>query len=363
MTNSRISVTKPYLPNRETLNAHIDRIYDSNWLTNNGPLVQQFEKRLADYLGVKHLLLTTNGTLALQVGYKTLGLTGEVITTPFSFVATTSSLVWEGLQPVFADIDADTFTLDPEKIEQKITDNTSAILPVHVYGNACDIDKIQSVAEKYSLKVLYDAAHTFGVNYKGKSILENGDISILSFHATKLFHSIEGGALIFKTKELYEKAKTFINFGIMNGDITEVGINAKMNEFQAAMGLSVLDEIDTVIAQRKRVVEHYNALLENISFLTFPKWNTNSTRNYAYFPVVFESESQLLQVVNALKKEHIFPRRYFYPSLNELPYVEHKQSCPVSELIARRVLCLPLYTGLESEDVERICNIIIGVAV
>ena len=355
--NTAIPITKPYLPDREKLDKYIDEIYDSNWLTNNGPLLQQFEKKLAKYLGVKHLLITTNGTLALQIAYKTLELTGEVITTPFSFVATTSSLVWEGLQPVFADIDPHTLTLDANKIEAKITDKTSAILPVHVYGNACNIDKIQTVARKHNLKVIYDAAHTFGVNYKGKSILENGDISILSFHATKLFHSIEGGALIFKTEKSYKKAKALMNFGLVDGEIQTMGINAKMNEFQAAMGLAVLDDFDATLYAREDIVTHYNELLQN-SALSFPKWNENSTKNYAYFPVVFESESQLLQVVDAMKKESIFPRRYFYPSLNELPYLENKQSCPVSEDVSRRVLCLPLYTNLSKEDVERICAVV-----
>ncbi|HBN28622.1 MAG TPA: aminotransferase DegT, partial [Clostridiaceae bacterium] len=238
-----INVTKTYLPDRTKLDKYIDKIYSTAWVTNNGQLVKELTTRLEEYLGVQNLLLVTNGTLALQIAYKALGVNGQAITTPFSFVATTSSLVWEGIEPIFVDIDPETFCIDPSKIEEAITSETTAIVPVHVFGNACDVEKIENIAQKYGLKTIYDGAHSFGVKYNGESLLSYGDATILSFHATKLFHTIEGGAIIFKNKEDYERAKLMINFGIDGTDsVIELGINAKMNEFQAAMGLCVLDE-------------------------------------------------------------------------------------------------------------------------
>jgi len=352
-----IHVTKPYLPDREKFKRYVDEIYDSGSLTNGGRFVRELEKRLSKYLGVKHLLLVSNGTLALQLAYKVLDLTGEVITTPFSFVATTSSLNWEGLTPVFADIDENSLTIDSKKIETLITEKTSAIVPVHVYGNVCEVEEIQNIAEKHNLKVIYDAAHAFAVKYRGESVLNHGDISILSFHATKLFHTIEGGAIIFKDKELYEKARRAINFGYFEGEIRTLGINAKMNEFQAVMGLCVLDEIDTIFRNRKRVFDQYSDLFTDSQISTL-EWNENSTKNNAYFPVVFESEKKLLEVVAAVEKDNIYPRRYFYPSLNNLPYLKDKYSCPNSEDISKRVLCLPLYVELENKDVEKIARIV-----
>ena len=335
-----IPVTKPYLPERKKLDAYIDKIYDSNWLTNNGPLVQEFENRLAQYLGVKYILPVVNGTLALQVAYKVLDLKGEVITTPFSFVATTSSLMWEGLKPVFADIDPETFNIDPKEIEKKITSKTSAILPVHVFGNPCDVKEIERIADKNNLKVIYDAAHAFGVKKDGNSILNYGDISVLSFHATKLFHTIEGGALIFKDRSLYEKAKAMINFGFENGAIKELGINAKMNEFQAAMGLCVLDDVDKILQNRKEVFNYYYENLKDI--VQFQKFDPESY-NYSYVPVLFENEEELLKVEQRLNENNIFPRRYFHPTLNTLCFLEDKQHCQNSEDVSRRVLCLPVY--------------------
>ena len=355
----RIDVTKPYLPERKKLDAYIDKIYESNWLTNNGPLVQEFERRLSEYLGVKYILPVANGTLALMVAYKVLGLSGEVITTPFSFVATTSSLIWEGLKPVFADIDPETFNIDPKEIEKQITGKTSAILPVHVFGNPCDVEAIEKIAKNHNLKVIYDAAHAFGVKKEGKSILNYGDISVLSFHATKLFHSIEGGAIIFKNEKDYKKAKAMINFGFENGDVIELGINAKMNEFQAAMGLCVLDDADEILRKRKEIFIRYRKQLDNI--VQFQKFKEDEY-NYSYVPVLLKNEEELLSVKKALNESNIFPRRYFYPSLNKHIYFE-KSTMPVSEDVASRVLFLPIYSEMSEADMYKIVMTIKEVAV
>lgn len=350
-----IPVTKPYLPDRKKLDSYIDKIYESNWLTNNGPLVQKFEKRLSEYLGVKYILPVVNGTFALQIAYKLLDLKGEVITTPFSFIATTSSLIWEGLNPVFADIDPETFNIDPKEIEKKITSKTSAILPVHVFGNPCDVEEIKKIAKKHNLKVIYDAAHAFGVKKDGQSILNYGDISILSFHATKLFHSIEGGALVFKDETLYEKAKLMINFGFENGEIRELGINAKMNEFQAAMGLSVLDDADKILENRKEIFNYYYENLKNI--VQFQKFDPESY-NYSYVPVLFKSEKELLKVQKELNNQNIFPRRYFHPSLNNVEFIQKEQSCLFSEDVSRRVLCLSVYYGIDEVCISKIIELV-----
>lgn len=351
-----VNVTKAYLPDKEKYLRYIDKIYAAGWLTNNGHFVQELTKKLENFLGVKNLILVTNATIGLQIAYKALGLVGNVITTPFSFVATTSSLAWESLQPKFVDIRADTFCMNESLIATAINENTSAILPVHVYGNACDVEKIDAIAKKHNLKVVYDAAHAFGVQYKGQSILNYGDIAVLSFHATKLFHTIEGGALIIKDDFIYEKIKKLINFGL-NGqiDIVEMGINAKMSEFHAAMGLCVLDDMAFIFKERQRIDIYYRENLPNS--LLILDYNESATKNYAYFPVVFESEEQLLKVVGALKESNIVPRRYFYPSLNTLAYVE-KIKMPVSESVAKRVLCLPIYPELTADKQFIICNVI-----
>jgi dTDP-4-amino-4,6-dideoxygalactose transaminase len=352
-----INVTKPYLPDRNKLNKYIDQIYDSAWLTNNGPLVQKLTDRLEKYLGVENLLLVSNGTSALQIAYKVLGIKGQAITTPFSFVATTSSLVWEGIEPVFADIYPDTFCMDPSKIEEAITSKTTAIVPVHVFGNACEIEEIENMASKYGLKVIYDGAHAFGVKYNGRSLLSYGDATTLSFHATKLFHTIEGGAIIFKKKEDYEKAKLMIKFGVDEFDsIVEVGINAKMNEFQAAMGLCVLDEMDTILEERAKIWNQYYKILTG--HLQLLQLNNNTSNNYSYFPVLFESEDLVLRVKNAMNKEGINPRRYFYPSLDTINYLHSSKNQKVSRDIAGRVLCLPIYPYLENKEQNKIIRII-----
>ena len=354
-----INVTKTYLPNKEKYKKYIDEIYENGWLTNNGPLVQRLEKRLAEYLGVKNIVLVSNGTVALEIAYRTLGLSGLVITTPFSFVATTSSLMTNQLLPIFADIEPDSFNLDPKNIEKIITPNTSAILSVHVFGNACEVEEIERIANKHNLKVIYDAAHAFDVKYKDESVLNYGDISTLSFHATKLFHTIEGGALIINDDELAQKARYLINFGIKNAEeIPHLGTNAKMNEFEAAMGLCVLDDIEEIKEKRKLVVENYRKELKGL--VQFQKQNENATENYSYFPVVFKSEEELLKIQKALNDKQIFPRRYFYPSLDTLSYIEPKQECKISRDISKRILCLPLYLELMSDEQYLIINIIKG---
>ena len=352
-----INVTKTYLPNKEKYKKYIDEIYENGWLTNNGPLVQRLEKRLAQYLGVKNIVLVSNGTIALEIAYKALNLTNEVITTPFSFVATTSSLVMSNLKPVFADIDEKSFNINPKNIEKFINANTSAIVPVHVFGNACEVEDIEQIAKKHDLKVIYDAAHAFDVKYKGKSVLNYGDISTLSFHATKLFHSIEGGALIINDDELVQKVRYLINFGIKNQEeIPYLGTNAKMNEFEAAMGLCVLDDIENIKNRRKEVYETYQKELKDL--VQFQEQNINASQNYSYFPIVLKSEEQLLKIQKALNDENIFPRRYFYPSLDTLEYIEPKQECIISRDISKRILCLPIYAELEKGNQDKIIDII-----
>ena len=352
-----INVTRPYLPDRAKLNRYIDRIYETAWLTNNGPLVQELTARLQEHLGVENLLLVSNGTSALQVAYKALGISGQAITTPFSFVATTSSLIWQNIEPVFADVDPETFCMDPSKIEDVITPKTTAIVPVHVFGNACDVEQIENIAAKHGLKIIYDGAHAFGVQYKGRTLLSYGDATTLSFHATKLFHTIEGGAIIFKKKEDYEKARMMIKFGIDDSDsIVEIGINAKMNEFQAAMGLCVLDEIDTILEERAKIWDTYHEDLGGL--VRILRHNPDSTNNYSYFSVLFESEETLLAVKNAMNEQHIFPRRYFYPSLDTLDYINQDSIAPISRDIAGRILCLPIYPGMKEHELAVIVEVI-----
>ena len=352
-----INVTKTYLPNKEKYKKYIDEIYENCWVTNNGTIVQRLEKRLAEYLGVKNIVLVSNGTVALEIAYRTLGLKGFVITTPFSFVATTSSLVTNQLLPIFADIEKNTFNINPRKIEKLITLNTSAILSVHVFGNACKVEEINKIASKYNLKVIYDAAHAFDVKYKEQSILNYGDISTLSFHATKLFHTIEGGALIINDDELVQKARYLINFGIKNEEeIPHLGTNAKMNEFEAAMGLCVLDDMEKIKSKRKTLIENYKKELKEL--VQFQEQNNNATENYSYFPILFKSEKVLLKIQKALNSKQIFPRRYFHPSLDTLEYIEPKQECKISRDISKRILCLPVFVELSLKEQEKIIDII-----
>ncbi len=352
-----INVTKTYLPPLEEYQAYLEKIWASAWLTNRGQFTKELEEKLCAYLQVPQLLFVNNGTVALQIAIKALGLKGEIITTPFSYVATTSSIVWEGCTPVFVDIDENSLCINPDLIEAAITEKTSAILATHVYGIPCEVEKIEAIAQKYNLKVIYDAAHCFGVQYKGQSLLNYGDISTLSFHATKLLHTGEGGGIVAKDKELFHKIMYMHNFG-HNGqeDFWGVGINGKNSELHAAMGLCVLPKIDLLIQKRKEISDYYDSALRSLS-LKRPTIPRETKYNYAYYPVIFESEEQLLEAKEKLGQEDIFPRRYFYPSLNTLNYL-CKHSCKVSESIAKRVLCFPLFYELEISDIDKINTII-----
>ena len=352
-----INVTKTYLPDKDKYKKYIDQIYESGWITNYGPMVQKLEKKLAAYLGVKNLILVSNGTVALEIAYRTLELKDDVVTTPFSFVATTSSIITNGMNPIFADINPKSLNIDPKNIQTKITNNTTGIVPVHVFGNACEIDKIDIIAKENNLKVIYDAAHAFNVNYKKQSILNYGDISTLSFHATKIFHSIEGGALIINDAKLVDKARYLINFGIKNKEeIPELGTNAKMNEFEAAMGLCILEEIEELNKKREVVYKLYKNELEN--YVNFPEQNKYSTQNYSYFPIILENEEVLKKIEKDLSNEKIFARRYFYPSLDTLKYINPPQYNKISRNIASRILCLPMHSLLKASEVKKICLII-----
>lgn len=357
-----IPVTKPFLPPQEEYQEYLKGIWQRNWLTNMGPLANDLEMKLKEELDLRHLLFVTNGTVALQMAIKALNITGEIITTPFSFVATTSSIVWEGCTPVFVDIDKKTLNIDPNKIEAAITDRTEAILATHVYGNPCDVESIQRIADRHRLKVIYDGAHAFGVKVGGKSVFEFGDISICSLHATKLYHSIEGGLIITKEEELIQKLAFMRNFGFNGPEaFAELGINGKNSEFHAAMGLLNLKYISSIHNQRKVLTERYHQNLNKLKGY-IPEWHSQATVNYAYYPVVLESEELLLKIKNLLDRHEIFTRRYFYPSLAKvLPYVE-EQELEVTEDISKRVLCLPLYHELTLVEVDLICRLISSVA-
>lgn len=352
-----INVTKTYLPDKDKYKKYIDEIYANGWVTNNGPLVKKLEKKLAKYLGVKNIVLVANGTVALEIAYRTLDLKGYVITTPFSFVATTSSLVTNGLKPIFADIDSESLNLDASKIEGLITQNTSAIVPVHIFGNVCDVEAIENIARKRHLKVIYDAAHAFDVKFKGESVLNQGDISTLSFHATKLFHTVEGGALIINDDALVEKARYLINFGIENTEsIPELGTNAKMNEFEAAMGLCMLDEMLEISQKREEIYARYDEELSGL--VALQKRNKWGSACHGYFPIILRDETQRIKVQEKLNQHNIFPRRYFYPSLDTLSYIEPKQISPISRDISSRILALPLYPELQMNEQMLIIDVI-----
>jgi dTDP-4-amino-4,6-dideoxygalactose transaminase len=356
-----IPVTKPFLPPQDEYQDYLKDIWKREWLTNMGPLANQLEVNLREYLNVKNLLYVTNGTVALQMAIKALDLKGEIITTPFSFVATTSSIVWEGCSPVFVDIDPESLNIDANLIESAITDRTSAILATHVYGNPCDVYEIEIIAKKYNLKVIYDAAHAFGVKLDGRSIFEFGDISTCSLHATKLYHSVEGGLLIANDPALIKKLASIRNFGISGFDsFTELGINGKNSEFHAAMGLVNLKYVDQIIERRRQLTNLYEQGLKDFKAFR-PLWHTASSNNGAYLPYILENETLVLKVKAELEKSEIFTRRYFYPSLaSALPYLDNK-IMQITEDISHRVLCLPLYSDLTNEEVEWICRIILSV--
>lgn len=355
-----IYVTKTFLPPIDEYHRYLVEIWRSGVLTNQGPTLLELESKLGAYLGIKSdIHLVGNGTIALQLALSALGIIdGEVITTPFSYVATTSAILWEKLTPVFVDIDPQSLCMDANKIEAAITRKTKAIMPVHVFGYPCNVEEINAIAKKHDLKVVYDAAHAFGVKYKGRSLLDFGDISTCSFHATKLFHTVEGGAAIVKNKQVSETLELVKRFGHDNDDHQVLGINGKSSEFNAAMGLCNLKYIDGVMNNRKVITELYDAKLTSI--IERPKIPENTTYNYSYYPVLMANESQLLDVMYRMAEINVYPRRYFYPSLNTLPYLAATQTCPISEDIARRILCLPLYHDLPLETVSEISEVLIA---
>ena len=353
-----ITVTKTFFPPKEVYKSNIDKIWDNQWLTNNGYLLKELTLKLKEHLGVNHLIPMTNGTLPIQIALNAYANEGEVITTPFSYVATTSTIVWEKCIPVFVDIHPEYLTIDETKIEAAITNKTTAILATHVYGNPCDVEFIEKIAKKYHLKVIYDSAHCFGVTYKGNSIFNYGDVSTCSFHATKLFHTGEGGALFCQDQNTYDELYYRHNFG-HDGllDFRCVGINAKMSELQAAMGLSVLPFISNIVNERKRICDYYD---ENLDFTVLKKLQIreHTSWNYSYYPILFKTEEDLLRTQKALNDKNIYPRRYFYPSLNKLGYVS-QINMPACDSIAPRILCLPLYFGLNNDHIKHICEIIL----
>ena len=357
MSDAIINVTKSYLPQLEKYNSYLKILWETKWLTNRGAYVNQLEKEINLFLGIENTLFVGNGTIAIQIAIKALEVSGEIITTPFSYVATTTSILWENCEPVFADIEEQSLCINPLCIEALITPRTTAILATHVYGNPCDVEAIESIANKYGLKVIYDAAHAFGVTYNGQSIMNYGDVSTCSFHATKLFHTVEGGAIFSKDKATHEKMFLLHTFGHMADDYYVSGINGKNSEFHAAMGLCNLPAVSDLIQLRKSRAEIYTDLLKGTP-LYQPIQRIGTNYNYAYYPVVFENENVLLNVMSALKADNINSRRYFYPSLNQLPYIKTIHHCPISESVSKRVLSLPLYHDLEEADIKRIADII-----
>ncbi|MBT2561459.1 DegT/DnrJ/EryC1/StrS family aminotransferase [Pedobacter sp. ISL-68] len=353
-----IPVTKPFLPKQADFKSYVSSIWARQWLTNNGPLVNELELKLQQYLELPHLLYVTNGTIALQLAIQALEVKGEIITTPFSFVATTSSIVWQGCKPVFVDIDEETLNLDPNKIEAALTPNTSAILATHVFGNPCDIEAIDRIAKKHGLKVIYDAAHCFGTKYKGKSIFAYGDVSTTSFHATKLFHTIEGGAVFTQNPDTLKRMALMRNFGYSGVDtFSEIGTNAKNSEFHAAMGLCNLKHIDQILSKRKELSQHYEMRLNKIE-AQFQVIQADTEFNYAYYPVIFRSEEIMLDCMKQLELVQVYCRRYFYPSLSALPYIA-KVNMPICDSISKRIMCLPLYHTLTSADQDLVVRIIL----
>lgn len=351
-----IYVTRPSLAPLGEFKEYLETIWESGVMTHNGPLVQQLEKELSNYLGVKNLVCVASGTCALQLSIRALNLTGEVITTPFTFIATANIISWERCRPVFVDIDPDTWNIDPNRIEEKVTEATSAILPVHVFSAPCDVDHIQSIAHRHKLKVIYDAAHAMATQVEGESVLNQGDVSAVSFHATKLFNTVEGGACVTEDDSLADRLRHRRFFGFdKRKNIVDEGMNAKMTEVSAGLGLANLKWLDQVRSNRHEKYQLYTDLLSSCPFLNFQKFNPKEY-NYSYLPVVFESEDILLRVMSRLKADHIYPQRYFYPSLNTVSIFKPQASLPVSERIARSILCLPLYDSLASQEIQRICR-------
>jgi dTDP-4-amino-4,6-dideoxygalactose transaminase len=367
MNTEKILVTQPLLPPLEEFTPYLEKIWESKWLTNNGQFHQQLEQALCEYLGVKHISLFSNGTLALITALQALRITGEVITTPFSFVATTHALWWNNIKPVFADIEPHTYNLDPEKVEAAITPNTTAIMPVHVYGNPCNLEAFQQIADTYNLKLIYDAAHAFGVEVNGQSVLNFGDLSILSFHATKVFNTFEGGAIVCHDEKMKRHIDDLKNFGF-RGETTVIapGINAKMNELQAAFGLLQLKYIDEAREKRKQIAETYREELAGIKGIHCLNDLPDTKHAYSYFPILVEEQEYGMsrdELYAKLKENNIFSRRYFYPLISNFPTYRgltsaNKDNLPVANDIAEKVLCLPIYSKIQQSHIERIISLI-----
>jgi dTDP-4-amino-4,6-dideoxygalactose transaminase len=352
-----INVTKTFLPPLGEYVERLARVWDGGVITNHGPATAELECALRETLDAPHCLLVSNGTLAIQLAIKALGLAGEIITTPFSYVATTSSVVWEGCTPVFADVDAETLTIDPERVEAAVTPRTSAILATHVYGHPCDVDALADVAGRHGLRVIYDAAHCFGARYQGRSLTTFGDVSTLSFHATKLFHTVEGGAVVAGDADVAHRLSYMRNFGHDGPEAFQgVGINAKISELHSIMGLCVLPHIPEIVARRRGVTERYDAAIAGNACVRRPRVRAGYESNYAYYPVVYEDEAALLRARARMNAAEIFPRRYFYPSLSKLPYITGP-GMPVAENLARRVLCLPLSASISEADADRVAEL------
>ena len=352
-----VNVTKTFLPPLEEYNKYLLDIWNDNTIANGGKRWGELREKLRTYLSSPIPIPTANGTIPLQIALKILAGNGDVITSPFSYVATAAAIVWQQCKPVFVDIHPEYLTIDENKIEAAITEKTTAILATHVFGNPCNVEKIEEIAAKYQLKVIYDAAHCFGVKYKKKSIFNHGDVSTCSFHATKIFHTGEGGALFTESSELYNKFFYSHNFGHKGeSEYHGLGINGKMSELQAAMGLAILPYLDDLLSRRKNVVEWYKQDLdpEKVQMIRIRE---ETEWNYSYFPVIFESEKELLRIKQFLQKNGFFPRRYFYPSLNTLSFMGVKEM-EISENVAERILCLPLFHDLKKEEVEKICQVV-----
>ncbi|MGV3278671.1 DegT/DnrJ/EryC1/StrS family aminotransferase [Rickettsiales bacterium LUAb2] len=352
-----IDINPTFLPPIEEYIELLTKVWESKRITSNGSLLLSLENKLQDYLKINYLSVVSSGTTALQLALQALNITeGEIITSPFSCVAPISAILWQRCTPVFVDIEPNNFCIDANKIEEKITSKTKAIVAINIFGYACDIEKIESIATKYNLKVIYDGAQAFGAKYKGKSLLNYGDISICSFHATKIFHTIDGGACITNNSELYNKLQLLKNFGQKNNENFLLGINAKVSEFQAAMGICNLKYIDDIIIKRKKASELYDKLLQHK--LQLPHKQEGLESNYVYYPVVFESEVQLIEAFARLNKHDIFPRRYFRPVLTSLPYLNAQQSCPIADDISNKIACLPLYHSIGDSDIDKITSLL-----
>lgn len=361
-----IYVTKPFLPPLDELLPYMESIWENKILTNSGPFHKELEQALCDYLGVEYISLFANGTLALVTALQALRVTGEVITSPYSFVATSHALHWNAIKPVFADISPKTFNIDPEKIEAAITPQTTAILPVHVYGQPCDVDSIQKIADNYNLRVIYDAAHAFGVKLRGDSVLKYGDLSILSFHATKVFNTFEGGAIISPNAKMKRHIDHLKNFGFVDETtVVAPGINSKMSELNSAVGLLQLKYIDQVIERRNEVCKLYRRLLSNVKGIVCPDYLSDATSNYAYFPIIVEPEFSISrdELFDHLHADKIYTRRYFYPLISDFSMYRGLPSAKgdnltVASSISEKVICLPLYPDIEEEVVTRVCHVI-----